>query len=562
MRRFLPLLLVLSLLIPTCVFAQAESLEPVVIKVLGNGLDAVYSSLDDEIGKMIFDKFKMEIQFIPFNESHFEKALMMLAAQNWGDIDIVNTALDDVTLKYVDADVLVNLDDYRDLMPNFYSYESDLIPFWRNFDKKNGNLYVWQSGPDQLQMTQPCLDVVVRVDALEACGWPDLDTTDDYVAFLKEAMEKIPMSNGMPSIGMAFFYGDTVGPLLSTYLPRHSGYQHFYKTTGLVDVDSGEIVPLVSHPYYKATAEFYNELYREGIMDPEAWTDGFAECSAKGDSGVALSINFMNWGVVGWNQKAIERGTPEMQYIVTPIRLQIAKDEGRNTRYELYNSVRPDETCGILKTSPNAERIVQVINYMATEEMTVLNGWGQEGRDYTMNGDQMVPTAKFIETMTGPGASDYLKSVGINTYSTLFPMRTVGLLPNGQAGRYSNDPAFAMAAATDVQKDAYAKLGWKNNVSGWTDNKNFVFKPFDITNYVVAAVLDPESEEAKTEEKITQYLNAAIPKLITCETKDDFEVKYQEMVDQVNELGLDQVIALYNKQYKELATTLDALRSK
>lgn len=536
--------------------------DPVKIKVLVGG-DKVVSSRDDEIGQMIFDKFQTEIEFVPYNESHFEKALMMLASQDFADLDIINTALDDVTKKYIAADIFVNLDDYRDKLSNFYAFEKDLIPYWRNFDMQKGDLYVWQSGPDQIQMTNPPLDIITRVDALEACGWPKLDTTDDYVAFLKQAMEKIPTSNGQKSIGMSFFYGDPVGPLLSTYLPRHSGFQHFYKTTGLIDVDAKSIVPLATHPYAKATTKFYNTLFREGIMDKEAWTDGFTECQAKMESGVPITVNFMTWTVSSSNAKAAERGTPDMQYIVTPIRLQIAKDEGRKVRYELFNGVRPDETQGILKTSKNVDRIIELVDFFASEEMTIRTGWGVEGRDYTVENGQRICTPEFLATVTGTGASDYLDKIGINKpYSTLFACRRFGLTSNGQSGNYSVDPTFNMTSATETQKKAYKALGWSNLVSGWRENPAFKFEPFEVTKYVVAANIDPATEVAKTEEKIKQYMDQQLPIIITSKTEAAFESKYQQMVDKVAEMGIDKVITLYNEQLKTIDTRIAELAKR
>ena len=227
MKRFLSLALVLLLALGAWSAALAEELEPVTIKVMIKG-DTERSSLDDEVGQMIWDALKVEIQFIPYNDSQYEKAQMMLAGQNWGDVDMVNTALNEVTAQYIASDAFVNLDDYRELLPNFYDNLSDLIPYWRNLDTVNGGLYVWQNGPDQIQMTSPCLDIVVRTDVLEALGWPDLDTTDDYIEFLKKGMEMFPESNGMPTIGMSCFFGDAVGTLVSTYLPRHSGFSYVY----------------------------------------------------------------------------------------------------------------------------------------------------------------------------------------------------------------------------------------------------------------------------------------------------------------------------------------------
>ena len=447
--------------------------EPVTLRMLNSQVDNACSSRDDRWDKKIYEELGIEIEFILFSESLYEKARMMLASQDFEGLDFITTGLNDITSQYIAAGMLVNLDDYRDQLGNFYEYEADVIPYWRTLDTENGGLYFWQSAPDQIQMTSACLDIVTRVDALEACGWPELDTTDDYIAFLKEAMEKIPESNGQQSIGMSGFWGDAVGPLVTTYLPRHSGYQMFYESTGMVDVDTGEIIALVSHPAAKETFAFYNTLWREGLMDREIWTDGMPECQAKADSGVPITVHFMNWVVTSANAKAEERGTPEMQYIVTPIRLASAKEEGR-TRYEAYTSLRPDETTGILSTSENIAKAVELINFMATEEITLLSGWGLEGEDYTVDQDgQMVCTDSFVNGVSSEGNS-FIDARGLRQY-VFFPTRSNAMLENGQAGRYVNDPAFLMANATETQLKAYDAYGWADLTSPWRENPNFAF---------------------------------------------------------------------------------------
>ncbi|WP_214627438.1 hypothetical protein [Paenibacillus agaridevorans] len=497
---------------------------------------------------MIQEKFNVVFEFVPYNESASEKALLMLAANDWGDLDIVQTGLDAVTKKYIEAGAFLNLDDYRDLIPNFYEYQKDLIPYWRNFDSKNGNLYIWQSGPDQLQMNAEPLDMNVRVDVLEKLGWPKLDTTDDYINMLREAAKQFPTSLGQKSIGMINFWGESIGPLLSTYLPRHSGYQHFYKTTGLVDVDAAKIVPLASHPYTKETLRFWNILTREGIMDREAWTDKFPEFQKKWESGVAHSANFAKWMVPGINAKLAVAGHVDMQYIVTPIRLTIAKEEGRNVRYELYNSVRPDETAGLLKTMKNPERFMEVLNFMSSEEMTIRLGWGVEGRDYTVNEQGLrIPMPEFLEIVKS-GDPDKELERRLGGYIFIFPTRTNATGSNGQANYYYNDTQYLLAAATDTQKKAYAAYGWNTMLDAWHNNPNFEFVPFDITPYVSSTNLDPDSEESKMEERLMQYMDKQLPLVINANNDEHFEKLYNEMVKQAESLGQQKIIDKYNEQ--------------
>jgi putative aldouronate transport system substrate-binding protein len=540
---------------------KAQDKPLVTYKVLARGIDKPRSSTEDEVGKMIKEKFNVVFDYIPFNETPSDKALLMLAANDWGDLDFVNTGIDAVTKKYIEAGAFLKLDDYKQQIPNFFNYEKDLIPYWRNLDTKNGNLYVWQAGPDQLQMTSEPLDMNVRVDVLEALGWPKLDTTDDYINFLREAVKKFPTSADQKSIGMINFWGEAYGPLLATYLPRHSGYQHFYKTTGFVDVDAGKIIPLASHPYLKETLKFWNILSREGIMDKEAWTDKQAEFGKKWESGVALSANFAKWLVPSVNAKLANSGHPEMQYIVTPIRLSIAKKEGKNVRYELFNGVRPDETTGILKKAKSPERFLEVLNFMSTEEMTIRLGWGVEGRDYTMKDGQRIPTAELLKIIKdGDPNKELLARNGL--YGNIFPTRNVATGPNGQANNFRNDTQYLMAAATETQKKAYKAYGWNTMLDAWHKNPNFKFTPFDITPYASSTNLDPDTEEAKIETKIMELMDKQIPLMISAKDDAQFESLYNAAVKKVDELGQKKLIDKYNEQLANFKVRIAEMAKK
>ena len=152
---FLSLLLLLGL-IPTA-FAT-EELEPVVLHVLVTG-DQERNSLDDEVGQMIWEELKIEIQFIPFNESMYEKAQMMLAANNWDNLDMVNTAMNEITSQYIAADAFVNLDDYRELMPNFYEdvYKRQILGAAMRMLNRNKRR---RSPPDSLPIVEYCMSAV------------------------------------------------------------------------------------------------------------------------------------------------------------------------------------------------------------------------------------------------------------------------------------------------------------------------------------------------------------------------------------------------------------------
>ena len=160
------------------------------------------------------------------------------------------------------------------------------------------------------------------------------------------------------------------------------------------------------------------------------------------------------------------------------------------------------------------------------------------------------------KVMTGQVAVSSLIAIGP------VDMALKAMIANGQAGQYENDPAYQMAKATDTQLKAYEQYGWEDMTSPWTDNDNFEFIPFDISNYTVAGDLGTESDVAKKEEKLAAYLDQQIPIVITAETEADFASEYAKMCSQIEEMGIDEVIAAYNEQLAEVQSLVDEYSQK
>ena len=538
--------------------------EPITVKMFGGaGAESSFST-EHEMGREIEELFGVTFEKIPMMESHYEKARLMLAAMDFGDIDVICIGIDIITQDYISAGVLTSFDKYLPDMPNFRSYQADTIPYWRNYDTENGELYFWQNGPDYNNLTAEPLDMVTRVDALEACGWPDLDTTDDYVAFLEEALEKLPETEGRPTLGMSAFFGHGGLMILASYLPRHSGLQHFYKFTGLVDPDTQSIVTLVDHPYLKESLRFWNTLYQKGLLDREAFTDEMGDLERKLNAGACIVGFFVKWMTGGANNNLTAEGREDQHYIVTPIRLQIAKDEGRNVRYELYNMARGDDTRGILTTFDDPWRILEIVDYVSSEEYLIRHYWGKEGQDYTINSDgRRIPTSDFMALMKSGTDEDIAirKNRGIGAFDFL-PMRQVGITSNGQASAVWNAVEYIMEGASPTQWKAYNAYGWKTPLDAWENNKNFDYIPFDITDYLTASIFDAESEEAKIEERITDYCTRQFPIVMNSNSDAEFEANYQELVDTCIQMDNQRVVDKYNEQLAGINERLDELRRK
>jgi hypothetical protein len=57
-------------------------------------------------------------------------------------------------------------------------------------------------------------------------------------------------------------------------------------------------------------------------------------------------------------------------------------------------------------------------------------------------------------------------------------------------------------------------------------------------------------------------MDQQLPIIITSKTEAAFETKYQAMVDKVAEMGIDEVIALYNEQLKTIDSRIAELAKR
>ncbi|NLB37936.1 MAG: extracellular solute-binding protein, partial [Clostridiales bacterium] len=291
-KRYLALLLVAILMatMTGSALAAERPAELYTVQLFNSNAIKLPRWSDTPVGKVILEKFNFDVELIPPPAGDNKEQLgLMLAAGNYPEI--VNLQDQDIANKYISAGALLPLDPYLDQMPNFTEWYKDSIPFWR-WAAGDGNLYNWNIQIPQDQAVFPeNNDILVRTDALEQQGWKLPVSTKEWVAFLKAAKEAFPTTpDGEPTIGMAVPFGESWGiagiaPIL---YEKGVGIQI---SNGSIFYDAAidTFVDMFTHPDTKESFAFFNELYREGLLDEESFTDKGDQVLAKLTSGRALS---------------------------------------------------------------------------------------------------------------------------------------------------------------------------------------------------------------------------------------------------------------------------------
>ncbi|MBP1988819.1 extracellular solute-binding protein [Paenibacillus eucommiae] len=529
----------------------AEQKEEYTIKILAQENSQIKRSDETKIGKIIKEKFNMVFEYVQTPGNYADKLNLMLAGGDYPEIVLIQ---DNLTFdKYVRAGALLPLEDFVKNSPEFAQTYSVQLPLWR-LSAFDGKLYKWEAGvPADFKNNVEVLDVGIRTDALEQQSWPNLLSTDDYIKFLKQALKDNPTTNGQKTLGMIVPFAEPWGMQgISGMMYEKGGrYSTAAGNLGVIwnQVDS-KFEDYMTNEYVKENLQFFNKLYREGILDKDSFTDKMDQYQEKLNSGRALSAWYAVWGISAVNQGLIDAGRKEL-YINMPIRspLQIERNEKRQIRVE---DTRPFSIYAITKNAKHPERIEELLAWANTEEGRILLQSGVEGDEYTIVDGKRTPTEGYIKTLKD---ADAARSVGFGLFNFLGGVYTDA--PDGVPYSMGLDPKLQDDLnLIPGMKEAYTKLGWENSKSYFLETGEAAH-----TGIAGTIAIDTTSALGALHQKIVDFRSKNSAKLIiNPKTDEEFEAQYQSVISEYKKLKPESVVDEYNRLYQEKQGELEKLK--
>lgn len=213
----------------------------------------------------------------------------------------------------------------------------------------------------------------IRWDLYKELGYPEVRNLDDLEVLLKDMKEICPTDDsGKQTYGASLWQewdGDMVMYVKSTGSAMY-GYDEL--GVGLYDPSTGEYHDCLEKdgPYFEAL-KFYNNLYREGLLDPDSMTATFDQMAEKMSRGGVFFSIFGYAGNMQYNSVAhLKEG--KMMYALKPT-------EASPIVYGLnpYGS-----SSGVISIGANTaypELCMEIINYISTPEGRMNMKYGPEG---------------------------------------------------------------------------------------------------------------------------------------------------------------------------------------
>lgn len=331
-----------------------------------------------EYAKYIKQKFKINVDgFVwPAGEDG-QKKISLIAAS--GEMpDIIQYRNDSSALQIyqqmADAGMLLDIEPYLKNTPNITKYfTKTILDAYRN--PTDGKLYVlpgFTVNPDlKDQLTIAVNDVLmIREDWLSKLNLQVPKTPDEFYEVLK-AFKSLPPVNGKQIV---------------PYVPLSEGGEINYHIGGMFGIhryadarDDNEKRMIDAHekPEYLQYLKFASKLFREGLIDPEAyklkWQQPYNDMIPKGYVGVASM-----WpnDISGFN-KGFEKSMPGAKYVPMPL----PKAPGvTNSRIGHINTLGSSAIV-ISKKMSDPERLFKYMDWMNTNEGWATMVWGPPSKD-------------------------------------------------------------------------------------------------------------------------------------------------------------------------------------
>ncbi len=335
---------------------------------------------------------KINIELPPAS-SYTERLQMMIASTEYADVTLFPSHTDKVFVDACRDGVFIRLNEMLEDCPNIMAHTYDIS--WET-------LQILRDDGDDSIYAVPRTSIAradgytLRKDWLDAVGYTDYTEGDTMtIDQLKEILTLFtyndPDGNGID---------DTYG--FGTYADVDGNIDVFFSQAfglgGWGEYD-GEIIDLRrsrDHDNYKRALQFSQELWAEGLVDPDAPTiqgDVALDRLKKGVTGVYAE--FAGWMTM--HEDEMKELDPDAELIYVPA---IVENEG-----DVYSagafSIGFWGQWAIANTAEKPERILQVFDYMLSDEGWPSTNYGPEGYSWNEENGVAVPTENYTQDFAG-----------------------------------------------------------------------------------------------------------------------------------------------------------------
>lgn len=476
------------------------------------------------IGKKVTELtgVKLKIEYITGNEQS-TKAGVMIASGDYPDLIHPHNQ----TAKFLEAGAFVPIEGYIEKLGENTKkwYKGQL----NKLKQTDGHTYYLSDSRETPEVLYPNAGFWLPIAVLKDAGYPKVTTFEKYVEIIRNYVKKNPEYNGKPTIGFTaitdgwrfFTLRNAPGMLMGN--PNDGDFAYVDRT----DYTSKTFA---NNEFAKKYYKTLNELWHEGLVDKEMFTQNYDQYVAKISQGRVIGFYDQRWQFLQGIQALEKQNQTDRVHIGMPVVFDGVKTEA------YMEPIAMDQTKGIAisKNCKDPEGAFKFLDSLLREDALKLMKWGIEGVDYTMKDGKMT---KSLEQFKQMEEREYQVKQGISVNYFPRPAR-------GADVKFSDgtpiDPRDTKEYLETKYKDYEKEILKAYKINSFVDLFNAPIKSPIGKAYSVTIPSGSPAAVAKT--KIDDEHKRLLPKMITG-PKDQFEANWKEFVSAIEKIDM----AAYNK---------------
>ena len=505
MRKLVSLLLTMAMALGMMALpgaAESADQEVVELDFFLNDTGLNGTDFEDEIAQCITKATGVKLNITKAKTTDSEQLNLLMASNDLPDLVCVQTG---TPIRYALRDSGM-VQDFAPLIdencPEFWEQMGETYwDYWRAPDGKNyfyaNCTFTEKTLTKYLGYGPWNATSLVRNDIYEALGRPAMDTPEAMIEVLLQVKEQYPdmvpfYTGNMTDFNMVSGCGGL------GFWQRAFGVERYYED------ESGNVVAAFKNPEYLTFLKWLNEMYQKGIITRESFTYTEDQLNAIRDGGQAF--NYVNNAT---DLGRVPAGAPDTYYeAVPPFKTMKMTQQDNMSWLSTFISSNCKDPAAAIK----------FLQYISSEEGDRLTQWGIEGRDWEWGEDGNPRVTQEASQKRQADYDGYVKETGYRTYQYGINFADHEL----EYYTFTSDPVYK--AAWDMYKDyCFAKL-------------NFM-------------TINPEggSMEEIILQQIEDYFKQTFPQVVMCDTWEECETKFNEMVSAIEGMGLSQVEAVWTE---------------
>ena len=508
-------------------------------------------------------KFNCSIKFKGYQKDSLN---LDLSGENTTDIVQINEDNIDGVLRGKHA---VNLEDYKAIAPNIFAdaftFRNNVMKNFKSDDSKGQYFVTPHVTTDKVEETFGAIlpfGYAVRWDLYKEIGSPKITNDDEYIAALKKMKEKYPKTESGDETYAYSIYNDAKlhayfhkGCLSEGYVNLEGGlYVQNVKTNELVsdiyDVDEGGKVT----PFW-AGVKFYNKLYREGLLDPDAFITKGEDIREKYSKGQYLGGQ-NNWYFGDYNSNERKKDPNTLkEFVLLPSYMGWANEPnkaGWSGKYYFVSS-----------HSPNIERAVMVLDYLQSPEASRDTNSGVESRWEVKDGKAVLKDDTKTIKSDGARAEELTKS-GIgesNMYSSVGYADNAVLADGGMVNLFLANDILAdtlTVAEKDMCKTLKITLPSDLLKNGIAEGKNIDMRD---TKSAIRMVIQAATKDInRIDGNVEEITIKALPSLVQAKTDAEFDAAKAKLMADLKAANVEKSVSWWKENWNTAVSNLDSMK--